>query len=750
MEVLRAADPRRIGPYEVLGRLGAGGMGEVYLAESRSRLRLAVKVVRAEHAEDRTFRARFRHEVRAARTVGGEGTYTARVVDADTEAERPWMATEFVDGPNLRDAVLDGGALPLTAVRVLAGALGGALAAIHGKGMVHRDLKPSNILLAPDGPRVIDFGIVRALEATALTRTGAVVGSVGYVSPEQIRNGGQVGPPSDVFSLGAVLAYAAAGREPFGEGQDSVILLRVLTRDFDLSGVPDGIRPLVEACLREDPLERPTPMEVITAAGHTARSLSEAMRPGWYGTASAARADDSHHWIREAGPGERASGVEYVAPSTPAGTAGGGSAAPSGPAGADTAVPGTAGAESAAPEPDDVVSADPASPARRSADPVAPGRRRLLRFAAGGAVAAAGAGAGGWLWQRASRGAGSGSGPPAAVRRGATGGAGPAVLRWQYDAGTIGGLNGPCVGLSPDGSVVYVGSANGTLHAISRGGARRWRVRLGDDVATPVVTKDGVFCLTWEHDRAVRKLRAVDLTGTPRWERTLGDHGYDLPVLVGDHVLVPVGGTDRGGLRCIAADGSTRWTATTPAGPKGTPLVADGVVYTGSFGDQLLALDASDGSRKWTVPAGTDVDSPVLADGVLIAATAGDRSGFSARDGRRLWKKKAPSEGPLVAAGPSLAVATEAGRVYAVRATDGTTAWSYGLALGGHPWAAASGGTVYVRGDDSVWALGLDGRKRWSTFLGHAAGEDQHLPVVAGHRLYVPSATGIAAADLAS
>ncbi|MFE2267170.1 serine/threonine-protein kinase, partial [Streptomyces griseosporeus] len=316
MQALRATDPRRIGPYEVLGRLGAGGMGEVYLAASRAGLRAAVKVVRAEHAEDRTFRARFRHEVRAAQTVGGTGTYTARVVDADTEAERPWMATEFVDGPNLRDAVLDGGPLPGDAVRALAGALGEALAAIHAKGMVHRDLKPSNILLAQDGPRVIDFGIVRALEATSLTRTGTVVGSVGYVSPEQIRNGGEVGPPSDVFSLGAVLAYASAGREPFGEGQDSVVLLRILTRDYDLTGVPDGIRALVEACFAEDPHKRPTPQRVVTAVGHTSSTLRDALRPGWYGNPTAPPTAEPERWLPARDSGERLSGVEYVAPLT--------------------------------------------------------------------------------------------------------------------------------------------------------------------------------------------------------------------------------------------------------------------------------------------------------------------------------------------------------------------------------------------------------------------------------------------------
>ncbi|MEV2231993.1 serine/threonine-protein kinase [Streptomyces phaeochromogenes] len=330
MQALCETDPRWIGPYAILGRLGACGTGEVYLAEAPAGRRLAVKLVPAEHAEDRTFRARFRQEVRAARTVGGPGTYIARVVDADTEAELPWMASEFIDGPNLRDAVLDHDRLPEAAVRSLAAALSEALIAIHGQGMVHRDLNPSNILLAQDGPRVIDFGIVRALEATALTRTGTVVGSVGYVSPEQIRNNGHVGPPSDVFALSAVLAYAAAGREPFGEGQDAVILIRIMNRDFDLSTVPEGIRWLVEPCLREEPEERPTPGEVMSAVARTPESLRESWHPGWYTAASAGpeSSEGVERWLPERDSGEQESRVEYLATLTVAGAPAGVPSAP--------------------------------------------------------------------------------------------------------------------------------------------------------------------------------------------------------------------------------------------------------------------------------------------------------------------------------------------------------------------------------------------------------------------------------------
>ncbi|MET9452370.1 serine/threonine-protein kinase [Streptomyces cinerochromogenes] len=822
MHSLRAADPRQIGPYTVMHRLGAGGMGEVYLAESRTGLRLAVKVVRAEHAEDRTFRARFRHEVRAAQTVGGAGTYTARVVDADTEAERPWMATEFVPGPNLRDAVLDHGALPGPAVRILAAALGEALAAIHAKGLVHRDLKPSNILLGPDGPRVIDFGIVRALEATALTRTGAVVGSVGYVSPEQIRNGGQVGPPSDVFSLGAVLAYAAAGREPFGEGQDSVVLLRILTRDVDLSGVPEDIRPLVAACLREDPLERPEPAEVVAGAGLTPETLRTAVRPDWYGPAARPRPSTD----------DRPSGVEYLAPApdsptppapaskapapasapgssasasapvssasapvSPASAPGssasvpGSSAsasAPGSPAsmpGSSASVPGLSASASApgspasapgslAPAPGspaftpgasasasalatpasipaDATSPDSPVPVPRLG-PVAPGRRRLLKAVAGGAVAV---GAGGWLLERGistesmhgSYRSPEGSAPAVVASRSADR---PAVLRWSYDLGGIGGLDGACCALSPDGSVVYAGTSGGVLHAVSRDGSKRWKVRLGDDVSTPVATRDAVYCVVGFDAGDERRLTAVSPSGSPLWTRTLGDRGYAVPVLLGSDVLVSVGGTDAGGLRCYAADGSEKWTARTPAGPTGTPLVAGGVIYTGSYGDALLALDARDGSRTWQVSAGTDVTAVALAGTTLFADTAAERQGFRVSDGRRLWRRETDT-GPLGAGSRALAVGAEQGTVYAVRAADGSRAWAYDLkGSAAQPRAVVAGETVYVRAGDRVWALDLGGKQRWSATLGRDAGGDQHTPVAQAGRLYVPSGTGIAAVQI--
>ena len=210
---LQPRDPQRVGRYQLLGRLGAGGMGQVFLGQSPGGRLVAVKLIRAELAADREFRARFAREVAAARHVSG--MFTAAVVDADPDAPQPWLVTAYVPGPSLAEAVDGQGPLPLTSVLTLAAGLAEGLGAIHAEGMVHRDLKPSNVLLASDGPRIIDFGISRAADATALTRADFVVGSPGFMSPEQAL-GKDVGPASDIFSLGAVLAFAAAGQGPFG------------------------------------------------------------------------------------------------------------------------------------------------------------------------------------------------------------------------------------------------------------------------------------------------------------------------------------------------------------------------------------------------------------------------------------------------------------------------------------------------------------------------------------------------------
>ncbi|MFE1263651.1 serine/threonine-protein kinase [Streptomyces albogriseolus] len=270
MDQLGIGDPQTIGGYRLLARLGAGGMGQVYLARSDRGRTVAVKLVREELARQEEFRARFRQEVRAARQVGGD--WTAPVLDADTEAAVPWVATGYVAGPSLQQVVgHDHGALPERSVRILGAGLAHALEDIHAAGIIHRDLKPSNVLVTIDGPRVIDFGIARALETVTdggLTRTGALVGSPGFMAPEQVR-GDRITPACDVFCLGSVLAYAATGALPFGTANSGVhaLMFRIAQEEPDLTQVPEGLADLVRACLRKDPAARPTLDEVLARTG---------------------------------------------------------------------------------------------------------------------------------------------------------------------------------------------------------------------------------------------------------------------------------------------------------------------------------------------------------------------------------------------------------------------------------------------------------------------------------------------------
>ncbi|MFI0978333.1 protein kinase [Streptomyces sp. NPDC021093] len=270
MEKLGPSDPQRIGAYRLLARLGAGGMGQVYLARSDRGRTVAVKLVRRELAEQEEFRSRFRQEVQAARRVGGR--WTAPVLDADTEAEVPWVATGYVAGPTLQQVVSGGhGPLPERSVLVLAAGLARALKDIHAAGLIHRDLKPSNVLVTIDGPRVIDFGIARALETvtdSGLTRTGALVGSPGFMAPEQIR-GDRVTAACDIFCLGSVLAFAATGRLPFGTSHSGVhaLMFRIAQEPPDLTDVPESLHDLIRDCLQKPPAARPTLPQILARTG---------------------------------------------------------------------------------------------------------------------------------------------------------------------------------------------------------------------------------------------------------------------------------------------------------------------------------------------------------------------------------------------------------------------------------------------------------------------------------------------------
>ena len=261
MRPLESGDPTSVGGgrYRLVGRLGQGGMGVVYLGRSRSGRAVAVKVVRPELSTDPEFRRRFAGEVAAARRVGG--FHTAPVVDADPDGEPAWLVTAFVPGPTLQSVLAQVGALPADTLVVLAAGLAEALEAIHRAGVIHRDLKPANIIIAQDGPRVIDFGIARALDGTALTQTGLQIGTPGFLAPEQL-TGGTVTPAADMFALGVVLSQSA-GAAPFGDGPSVARHYRVVHQEPDLGAVPAELRGPVAACLAKDPRDRPTPTEFL-------------------------------------------------------------------------------------------------------------------------------------------------------------------------------------------------------------------------------------------------------------------------------------------------------------------------------------------------------------------------------------------------------------------------------------------------------------------------------------------------------
>src|SRR5215475_12901163 len=261
LEPLRRWDPELIGPYVLLGRLGAGAMGQVFLGKSTAGRLVAVKTIKIEFAEEAGFRARFAHEVAAARRVSG--VFTAAVVAADADADMPWLATAYIPAPSLSKLVRTCGPLPVPATRWLAAGCAEALESIHLAGLVHRDLKPSNVLVSPDGPRVIDFGVARAVERLQLTTTHGTVGTPAYMAPEQARDTRQATTASDVFSLGSTLLFAATGHAPYQGETVTDVLVQLVTEAPDLSGLPRELSVVVTGCLDRDPGRRPTPAELV-------------------------------------------------------------------------------------------------------------------------------------------------------------------------------------------------------------------------------------------------------------------------------------------------------------------------------------------------------------------------------------------------------------------------------------------------------------------------------------------------------
>ena len=379
VQPLRRWDPERIGPYSIIGKLGAGAMGQVFLARSTAGRLVAVKTIRVELAEESGYRARFAREVAAASRVSG--VFTAAVIQADAEADLPWVATAYVPAPSLAALVRRCGPLPVPAVRWLAAGCAEALQSIHGVGLLHRDVKPSNVLVAPTGPQVIDFGVARVAERVQLTATRGSAGTPSYMAPEQARDGTLVSSASDIFSHGATLVFAATGHPPY-QGETSMdILVRLATEPPDLTGVPDELAVLLTACLDRTPRNRPTEAAILAELGtfaHGAGSghsylpdsamalIAEYQRnPGLPAEAIIVDDDEDEH---SSGDGTDGSAVLQSGDAT---------------SGSHTALPGFESPDVLQPEP-----GSPAPPGRRGARPRAGPRRRSLLWA-GAAVAAA-------------------------------------------------------------------------------------------------------------------------------------------------------------------------------------------------------------------------------------------------------------------------------------------------------------------------------------------------------------------------
>ncbi|MEV0094986.1 serine/threonine-protein kinase [Streptomyces sp. NPDC050738] len=304
-------DPRTVAGYLLSARLGAGGMGKVYLSYTPGGRPVAIKVIRPEFAEDPEFRRRFQQEVRAAQRV--QGLYTAPVIDSDTDGPHPWLATAYVQGPSLHAAVATHGAMPVATVLLLVAGIAEALQVIHRAGIVHRDLKPSNVLLAVDGPRVIDFGIARAADSTALTGTGVSVGTPSFMSPEQAA-GTSCTESTDIFALGQIAAFAATGAAAFGNGPSHAVLYRIVHEEPDLSQLPDELREIVTGCLSKDPAQRPSAARIIEMCGQASQDPALRRPDGWLPSSYAA---DLTHAAAPTPPPQPAHPPTQAAPHTP-------------------------------------------------------------------------------------------------------------------------------------------------------------------------------------------------------------------------------------------------------------------------------------------------------------------------------------------------------------------------------------------------------------------------------------------------
>ncbi|MGW7524925.1 outer membrane protein assembly factor BamB family protein [Streptomyces sp. NPDC054783] len=718
VDQLTQHDPRRIGPFEVLGRLGAGGMGLVYLARSASGRRVAIKTVRTELAEDQLFRVRFTREVEAARAVSG--FYTAAVVDADPRAAVPWLATAYVPAPSLEEIVNDCGPLPAQAVRWLAAGVAEALQSIHGAGLVHRDLKPSNVLVVEDGPRVIDFGIASGVSNTRLTMTNVAVGTPAYMSPEQAKDSRSVTGASDVFSLGSMLVFAATGHPPFHGANPVETVFMLLREGPDLTGLPDELRPLMEVCMQMEASARPTPAD-----------LQAQLAPHLFGSGS----DDSgtaSAWLPEKAVAliEARRGGRPAAKPSPAPTGGPRS-------GGRAAVPPPPPYDPPAPAP---VGAPDTGPVRLAGAqvPIGPGPRVADARAAAvkapppeaGLVAS---------WSRPRPGvAGVDPAVPAVPPQPPETASGWRPWRFRMSNEVWGTP-------SVDGDLVYVTSFE--VHALDVAtGRRRFKTR---DVAWSMAVADGRI-----HASDGPTLFALDAReGTDLWRLSTDAWVYSLHA---DHGTV-VTGTRGGGVQAWeAAHGQKLWEIsgcqTDFESPEAGPLVHDGTVYVWQDA-RLRALEARTGEERWSYPVGdaaacggVPVRLTPAADGYVYVSAGTRVLAIEAASGMVRWHFEAPAvflcppaftPGPAVTGG-GVYLADYLGTVYALDATDGRDRWRIATeARSSIEPVLVAAGHVHVGSGKGLYTLdAVTGTPKWRF---QAGGDVVGAPAVAEGRIHFGS-----------
>jgi outer membrane protein assembly factor BamB len=678
-------DPRRLGAYTLVARLGSGGMGTVYLGRSSGGRTVALKTMHRQFAAQTEFRTRFRLEIDAARVIGGQ--YGAQVVDADPLAPTPWLATEYVLGPPLDDAVALCGALPEPAVRALGAALCDALAQLHRSDVVHRDLKPSNILLTARGPKVIDFGIARAAGDDRLTRTGATAGTPAYMSPEQAV-GGEHPPAGDVFALAGVLVFAATGRPPFGTGQPADLLYRVRYAEPDLTGVPDGLRPVLERCLAKDPAQRPGTAELRAL-------LQDRAYDGAQDGAHDGTGDITDHLPDAvlADIAQRSAAVWEIQPSR-------------------------------LPVPDeDFTTLTSASRRTRVT------RRRLLTL--GGGVLAAGGAAGAWgLLARDDDTAGTAR----EKRSRSTPGGAPRMV-WKA---MVGEVAGDAVAL-PVGDDLALASDSALLRVDARTGKRRAESELPGGAKAVLSDGERLFAL----DGGLRRLRLAPVDpATGSFRAPLAE--FDdldalqtrLAVVVG-RSLVLEGETRKGWVR-IAIDsrtGEQRWRRPMPTpadrylDPVATPV---GSSYIRTQGESVSLIDARTGATRWSVrvpqkPSELGTSHTVASDHLFLGSS--ELLALRLSDGKTAWSfgkgrefgdrydPQAQHYGPPVFKDDVIYTTERDNRLIALDARNGHLLWeedkSTAMPLSFAATSTVNGRYFYASPEnDAQWIAAIDLRTR--------------------------------------